>query len=85
MPSWYVIIMCIAMYYMKYYKLCLGCTQGDIILVDGSNELEGRVEVCLSNSWNTICHDGWGIEDSMVVCRQLGYSIAGLVLYFHKE
>ena len=35
------------------------------------------MEICVSNSWGTICHDSWGVEDARVVCRQLGYSTAG--------
>lgn len=50
--------------------------------MDGSNSLEGRVEICLSNAWNTICHDEWSIADARVVCRQLGYSVLGNALLY---
>nr|XP_054775626.1 deleted in malignant brain tumors 1 protein-like [Lytechinus pictus] len=51
----------------------------DIRLVGGSHENEGRVEIYYSSQWNTICDSGWGIEEAMVVCRQLGYNTINVV------
>jgi hypothetical protein len=51
----------------------LVCPSGDIRLVGGSVADEGRVELCLSNSWGTICDDGFDENDANVICRQLGY------------
>ena len=62
------------------------CTDDDLRLVGGDSEYEGRVEVCISKAWGTICSRGtshwwyrygWDSPDSNVVCRQLGHTELG--------
>lgn len=52
-------------------------TLGDVRLVGGENFTEGRVEFCYNDTWGTVCDNGFGREDAMVVCRQLGLSLQG--------
>ena len=47
-----------------------------IRLVGGSVYNEGRVEMFRSGQWQTICDDGWDLNDANVACRQLGYGYA---------
>ena len=50
------------------------CGEGDIRLIGGQTQLEGRVEVCLNETWGTVCENLWQNIDAGVACRQLGYS-----------
>ena len=50
-------------------------TTGDIRLVGGVDEFQGRVEVCSdAGIYSTVCSAGWDNRDAQVVCRQLGFN-----------
>ena len=63
-------------------QLCfiLGCTEGDVRLVNTSGSTEGRVEICLNDEWGTVCNQTWTDTDADVVCRQLGFASNGNIL-----
>ena len=69
--------------------LCIAkCTSGTIRLVSESNSYfrsYGRVELCINETWTTICDEHWDDVDAGVVCHQLGYSRYGLFIHASKS
>ena len=52
----------------------LDCTTGVVRLLDSSNTNRGIVEICVNNTWGTVCDNGFDNNDARVICYQLGYS-----------
>ena len=48
-------------------------SEGTLKLAGGTIR-SGRVELCKSGTWGTVCHNEWGNNDATVVCHQLGFS-----------
>lgn len=59
------------------YTLTAICSQGEIRLVGGADPRQGRIEICNSNVWGTVCDDFFGNNDATVACRQLGLNGEG--------
>ena len=54
------------------------CPNGEVRLVGSSSASGGRVEICVEQSWTTVCDMYWDNEDASVLCRQLGFSPHGI-------
>ena len=60
------------------------CSDGEVRLVGGAVDYEGRVEICISGVWGTVCSSSsryyysyWDLSDARVVCLQLGHQELG--------
>ena len=58
----------------------VNCKTGDIHLVGGTEDYEGRLEICINQVWGTICSRNWDNTETKVTCRQLGFQELGLSL-----
>ncbi len=47
--------------------------QTSLQLLDGSSDSEGRLEIMFAGLWGEVCFIEWGLEESNVACRQLGF------------
>ena len=68
--------------YLYCEQQCIECTDGDVLLYNGShllsNASEGTVLVCFNNTYHSVCDDFWDELEARVVCRQLGFDETGM-------
>ena len=53
------------------------CSDGELRLEGSDIAGQGRVELCIDETWGTICDDSWGTPEAVVVCQALGFSRFG--------
>ena len=61
------------------------CEDGELTLIDGDTESEGRLEVCLDQRWGSIGSKGWTQLNTVVVCNYFGYETSGKVSVKNKK
>ncbi len=54
-----------------------GGTEGALRLSSGSS---GLLEVFHAGAWGTVCDDGFGAENALVACRQLGFAGGSVIV-----
>ena len=67
-------------YIIHYNSLTLTlvqCQRGSVRLSYSTVPLEGTLEICSNETWQTICDRCWNNNAAAVVCHQLGYSRIG--------
>ncbi len=53
------------------------CTLGEVRLFNGSNDSEGRVEICLVSGWGTVSSFTWNTHEARVACYNAGFGGPG--------
>ena len=51
------------------------CYHGQVQLVHTElSHRGGLLEICINDTWGTVCADSWTPNNTRVVCTQLGYA-----------
>lgn len=59
------------------FILAGGCNGSEIRLYRNSTNSGGMLQMCYQGRWTAVCDYSWGCAESIVACRQLGYTNAG--------
>ena len=54
-------------------------------LQDGTDDSNGRVEMCQNGTWGSVCNNTWDNTDARVLCAQLGYGNEGTMYTANSE
>lgn len=54
------------------------CSHGQLRLVNGSNTIEGRLEICVNSAWGSVCGNSFSSDDANVACRVLSERHSGI-------
>ena len=60
--------------YACLFFIIVDCENGEMRLMEGKEEWQGRLEVCYNRRWGTVSGDNWTLTNSHVVCNALGYN-----------
>ena len=63
-----------------FLKASANCDDGQVRLVDGAVNGEGRLEVCYNNVWGSVCGTNFDVTDAYVVCKELGMGLSGYLI-----
>ena len=61
------------------------CRDGEVRLVGGDSEREGRVEMCYNGVWGAVCADGWNKIAADIVCSELGLGYSNSLSEFTQN
>lgn len=70
-------VLIIVLNFLPLFIQFAGCSEGAVRLVGGADNTEGRVEICFSDTWGTVCNQMWNITDASIVCLQLQLNYTG--------
>lgn len=54
-------------------------------LVDGRNSIEGRLRVEINGKYGTVCNKAWTIQNSKIVCQQMGLILDPNFYIYYKK
>ncbi|XP_019852408.1 PREDICTED: scavenger receptor cysteine-rich domain superfamily protein-like [Amphimedon queenslandica] len=67
-----------------YYRT--DCNEGEIRLVNGTIDREGRLEICTNGVWGGFCSSNFRKSAAHVACKQAGYGdVKGAIIYTNGE
>ena len=53
-----------------------GCSGSEIRLYNSNSTSGGMLQMCYQGRWTAVCDFSWGCAESVVACKQLGYTNA---------